>query len=182
MKASKKLLVVLVATIISMGTAYANPQNTLEKQVEKEFNQMDSKQKEVLRKAMVHPKLGPTLGAITWIESAAGEQQVNVNSNNNSMSCGDYGINTASYLIKKGQKVTSKSKKEMCKKLIKDPKLARDAAINELNLWAVKYKKKPDSKIVLGSYNGGNKPNMNYANKVQARANFLQKKFKISKV
>lgn len=177
MKATKKLLVVL-ATIISMGTAYANPQNTLEKQVEKEFNQLNSKQKEVLKKAMVHPNLGPTLGAITWIESAAGTQQVNVNDNNNSMSCGNYGINTASYLIKKGQKVTSKSKKEMCKKLIKDPKLARDAAIKELNLWAIHYKKKPNAKIVLASYNGGNRPNMKYANNVMAKANFLQKKFK----
>lgn len=181
MKATKKLLVVL-ATIISMGTAYANPQNTLEKQVEKEFNQLDSKQKEVLRKAMNHPKLGPTLGAINWTESAAGEMLVNINKSNNSMSCGSYGINTASFLIKKGQKATEKNKKAMCQKLIKDPKLAREAAILELNLWAKKYKKKPNAKIVLASYNGGNNPNMKYANKIQARANFLQKKFKLSKV
>lgn len=178
MKATKKLLVVL-ATIISMGTAYANPQNTLEKQVEKEFNQLNSKQKEVLKKTIKsNPKHGTLLGAISWKESSAGLKQINVNKNG-SMDCGNFGINTNSFLMKKGIKITQKSKKDICEKLIANQNLGKEAAINELNLWANEWNKDIKSKKVIGSYNGGYKPNFEYSNDVLARANLLQKKLKL---
>jgi len=104
-----------------------------------------------------------TLIAIVWKESDFGKYPLNLES----MDCGVTQINIYWYLKNHDLRTNYYNKSKFCAKLIKDNRLALFSAIDIL-LHFKKVHKGPWRKMV-GSYNGGNKPNMKYAKDIAKR-------------
>jgi hypothetical protein len=132
----------------------------------KELKSLSVEQKKVMVQAY---KIGQmfdlelTLIAITWKESDFGKYPLNLQS----MDCGVTQINIYWYLKNHKLKTNYYNKSKFCAKLIKDNRLALFSAIDIL----LHFKKvhKGNWRKMVGSYNGGNKPNMKYAKDIAKR-------------
>lgn len=152
----KKILKLMLILVISFGTMniFASPVNkkTYDAKVKKYYSNfkkeyqvlpIDNK-KRILssyQKGLKH-NLGLTLAGTTFLESRGKTDGVSVNNNGDyiSYNCGEYGINTMTYLMDIGKKTKNlKAHKQACQKLIKDKQLNLSMALKVYNYAKDRY-------------------------------------------
>lgn len=141
----------------------------------KEFNLLSNKQ---IKNILISYKYGLsnnlewTLAAIAWQESQGGKYKIGTLSN-------DYGlcqININTHLRDINKENTPRNISKYATKLIEDDKYNLKWATHTLLYW--KNYHKNNWLKTWGSYNGGFKPNMKYANQIKLRIMALKKHFK----
>lgn len=169
-----KTLLILLLLIVN---AYSNI-NKLNNKLLKEFNDLTVEQKKTMKEVFRYGEkhgLGLSLTAITWKESNFGEDKISPGGGN----LGLAQINVSSYLSRYNIKPTKDNIARARKKLINDDKLNLKAAVDELKYW--KTVKKQSLKKSYANYNNGtivNKTGIAYANDIEARIKFLEKRLK----
>ena len=111
--------------------------------------------------------LGYTLVAIATLESQLGKYPINLED----PSCGLYHNLLPSVANRLHITPNKWNQSRLCERLIKDKEFATDMALQELLYWRAYWKSRGLKGNLLwvytvGSYNGGNKPNMKYVRKI----------------
>jgi hypothetical protein len=143
------LLVVLMLCLgVALNAASKKPKTADWVFTQKEYNELTSQQKDVIKKSYWIGKsygLGNTLAAISIVESRAGAIQ----DRRHSKICGPHQVDTT---IAKENLATSTSAKEICKELKSNPTLSAIVSLEILLYWKDNSK---SYKGMLNKYNRG---------------------------
>lgn len=167
----KKLLLIGIIPITLLS-------NSLTKQYEKEFLNLDPYQIEMAKFIFNHAKkdeLSWSAAAIAWQESQFGRWQINVNSPN-SWDCGVFQNNTKSVARHNDIDYNRYNKKEICTDLITSFSYSYLSFAQEIKYWENVHNGNWNK--IWSSYNGGWKGNKTYSKMIASRIQVLKRHLK----